>query len=74
MKPDVVAECSLLCLDAGVPAATVGPGLAPASPKRWRAPEERGFSPAAKRAPTHSTICAQGVGMARLKPRPSEAP
>ena len=27
-----------------------------------RAPEGRGFSPSAKRAPTHSTICGQGVG------------
>ena len=34
----------------------------------------RGFSPAVKRAPTHSTICGQGVGTAGLKPRPSEAP
>ena len=39
----------------------------------WRAPEGRGFSPAAKRAPTHSKICGQGVDAAGLKPRPSEA-
>ena len=26
-----------------------------------RAPEGRGFSPSAKRAPTHSTICGQGA-------------
>ena len=39
----------------------------------WRAPEGRGFSPAAKRAATRSAICGQGVGAAGLKPRPSEA-
>jgi nitrous oxidase accessory protein len=38
-----------------------------------RAPEGRGFRPAAKRPPTFPIIYFHGIGAAGLKPRPSEA-